>query len=139
MTYISSNHGLSARELSDFKFHCDLKRYPALVNGYSPLMESAYIPTCATDGYCWTIDLVNNRKFDPDFLKSYTYMYQFRFQPTTEAKRQWPNCDLNYEACTGCNRPIKIRDSVRLNFLLGHKEPKKKVKPIDLDGIDDFW
>lgn len=139
MNYISPNHGLSSKELEDFKFHCDLKRYPLLVNGYSPLLELSYIPTCATEGYCWTIDLVNNQNFSPDFLKSYTYMYQFRFYPTIESKRQWPNADMSYEACTGCNRPIKIRDSVRLNYLLGHKEPKKKIKPIDLDGIDDFW
>lgn len=138
MEYISPSHGLSDKELSDFRFHTELKRRPVLVNGYSPLLETKYITPCATDGCCWTIDLVN-KGFSGDFLKPYTYNYQFRIQPTAYSKRQWPNCDLNYEACTGCNRPMRLRDAVRLNHLLGHKEPKKVIKHIDLDGADDFW
>lgn len=141
MTYISENHGLDERSLEDFKFHYSLKRFSSiLVHGYSPLFEGKWIPTCATGGECHSIGLIK-LGFDPNDvqLKRYTYNYRFVFRPTPENKTRWPGADMQYEACTGCDRPIQLYDSLRLNKLIGYIEPKRVIAPIDLEGLDDFW
>ena len=141
MNYISENHGLNDKELADFRFHCDLKRFPyVLVHGYNPIFEGKWILPCATGGECHSIGLINlGFKADDVEIRSYRYNYRFVFRPVTESKRQWPGADLNYEACTGCNRPMKLYDSLRLNKLLGYIEPKRVVKKMNLEGLDDFW
>ena len=138
MSYISENHGLSDKELDDFKFRNDLSRFPSiLVHGYNPLLEGQWIPACATDGQCFSLGLLKPG-MDPE-IRSFKYFYNFIFRPANIDKARWPGTDLRYQACTGCNRPIRLYDAMRLNTLLGFTEPKRVIKKIDLEGLDDFW
>lgn len=114
-----------------------------LAYGYSPMFETSWIGICKTEGMCYSlnfyaelkekygVETANQLEIRTYHATKYFTIYPSRYDNMSQ-------CDLRYKYCPGCFKPIYTSDAIRLNYLLGHREPKRQVKRLDFEGLVDF-
>lgn len=119
--------------------------------GYSPALETEYIKPCINGCECSTIKSAlrmkqNGYDIPDNLIEPRRYLYYFNWYPYRAPNRGKDGKqygvgyghkeDVKYLICTGCHKPANTYEANKINKVLGFKEPKRVVIPIDLGVFD---